>query len=141
MDIIEFLVDHVLLFVDFTREQLKELTAGAEVITFEPGEAVVEFGEKRRFLGVLIEGEAEVAVTDNSASKFRICVLKAGDIFGEMELMTGEKNIADVIGITHCKALCIPQEIFSTLLITHPKAILYLSQIISQRVKNYNFDV
>ena len=62
--------------------------------------------------------------------------LKAGDVFGEISMMTGEKNPADVIGISRCKAIIIPQAIFSSEMLIHPSTVRYLSRIITDRLKN-----
>lgn len=135
-DIIIFLKEQVPLFKDFPDARLKELVEGAQVSTFEPNEAIIGFGEEGRFLGIMLEGEAEVSVTDDAGEKQSIYVMKPGEMFGEMSLMTGDKTTADIIGIDLCKALLIPQHIFSTILITHPPAIKQLSRTISERLKS-----
>jgi acetate kinase len=140
MDIMKFLLEKVPLFKGFPGDRLKELVDESRVITFEPHEAVIEFGEKGNFLGILLSGEAEVSVTDDSGKMHRIDVLKTGDIFGEMSIMTGDKTIADIIGITRCEALLIPQNVFTTTLISHPPAITFLSKTISERLKRFAFD-
>ena len=132
-----FLKEQVELFRDFPDNRLRELIEGSRVTTFEGNEAVVEFGEEGRFMGVLLSGRAEAAVTDNTGNKVRISLLEAGSIFGEMSLMTGNLTIANIIGITRCEALMIPQQLFSTVLITHPPAIRYLSRMITERTTQW----
>jgi len=139
-EVIEFLRSQAELFKGFPDTRLKELAEGSHITTFEPNEAVIRFGEEGRFLGILIDGEAEVSVTDDSGEKARIGMLGPGDIFGEMSLMTGDKTIADVIGVTCCTALIIPQSRFSTILISHPPAIKHLSKTISERLKKLAYD-
>ena len=134
-DILDFLQKEVPLFKDFPSERLENLIVGSRVTTFEPNEAILSFGEEGHFLGILIDGEAEVSVTDDSGEDHRISVLKRGEMFGEMSLMTGDKTTASVIGLTHCKALLIPYQVFSTVLITYPPAIRYMSKTISERLK------
>lgn len=138
--IIEFLKNQVALFKGFPDARLKELAEGSRVTTFEPKEAIIRFGEEGRFLGILLDGEAEVSVTDDSGEKHHIGMLKPGDIFGEMSLMTDDKTMADVIGATRCKVMLIPQSLFSTILITHMPALKHLSKTISERLKRYAYD-
>jgi len=64
--VIEFLKTEVPLFDGFSDDRLEELAKGSRLMTFEPNEAVVEFGDEGRFLGVLIDGSAEVSVTDEA---------------------------------------------------------------------------
>lgn len=139
-EIISFLKEKVPLFKDFSDDKLQELVDESHLITFEQNEAVIEFGEEGRDLVVLIEGEAEAAVTDDTGEKHRIGTFKPGDYFGEISLMTGDKTIADVIGVTRCQALLIPLMLFSTVLVTNPSAVKLLSKSLSKRVKNWAYD-
>jgi acetate kinase len=134
--VFEFLKSRAAFFKGFSEEQLKRLAEGSHVTTFEPNEAVIEFGEEGRFMGILMDGEAEVSVTDDSGEKHILGVLKAGDVFGEMALMTGDKTMADVLGLSRCTALLIPEGLFSTVLITYPPAIKSLSKMITDRLKS-----
>lgn len=140
MDVLNFLKNNVPLFNGFPEEKLKELIEESSITSFEPNEAVIEYGESGNFLGILLSGEAEVSITDNSGHKHRIAVLKQGDVFGEMSLMAGDKTMADVIGISHCQALIIPQNVFSTILISHPPSITFLSKTITERLKKFAFN-
>jgi acetate kinase len=139
-NIVEFLKSRVSLFTGFSDARLTELVKGSRVTTFEPNEAIVEFGEEGRFLGILLDGEAEASVTDDSGKRHRIGTLNPGDIFGEMSLMTGDKTMADVIGTTRCQTLLVPQQLFSTLLVTQPQAVAYLSKRIVERLKMFAYD-
>lgn len=135
MDPRDFLKEKVALFADFSSEQIDTILSESSVVTFEPNEAVIEFGEEGRFFGVLLEGNAEVSYTDNQGVKHPVKVLEPGDIFGEMSLMTGDKTMADIIGLIRCKALLVPERVFSSSLITNPQAIKYLSKTISARIR------
>jgi acetate kinase len=130
-----FLKQNVPLFRDFSDDLLQKLVAGSKVVGFEPNEAIIEFGSEGRFLGVLLAGEAEVSVTDESGRPHRVRLLKAGDIYGEISLMTGDRTVANVIGATPGQTLLIPQPLFSTILMTQGSAIKYLSRLLVDRMK------
>lgn len=134
-ELIEFLTTRVELFKDFPADKLKELIDGSRVDTFEPNEAIIEFGKEGRFMGVILEGEAEAALMDDSGEKRSIATGKSGDIFGEIALMTGERALANLICVTRCKALLIPRDLFSQILITHPPALQHLARLISHKSK------
>ena len=136
-ELLKFLLEKVELFKDFPQDRLQEIIDGSTLTTFEGKEAIIEFGEEGRFMGVLLSGKAEAAVTDNTGEKTVLSTLGPGSIFGEIALMTGNKTMADVIGITRCAALLIPQQLFSRVLITHPPAIHYLSRTIAQRTTEW----
>ncbi len=121
------------LFADFPPDRLLEILQGSRVLSFEPDEAIIEFGEQGHFLGVLLHGHAEVSVADDSGARHRLQLLQPGALFGEMAMMTGEPTNADVIAVGRCRVLLIPQALFSTVLATHPSAIRHLSKMIQQR--------
>lgn len=136
-EILDFLKTKVALFSDFPEERLLPLAAGSRVTTFEGNEAVLECGTEARFLGVLLAGKAEAVVTDSTGRTVHLWALEPGDIFGEISLMTGSKTIANIVGITRCTTLLIPQALFATTLITHPPAIHYLSRSITERTRSW----
>lgn len=131
--IVAFLRKEVALFSDFSPEKLAELVDGSQVTTYEPNEAIIKFGDDGWFIGVLLDGIATASYTDDRGQLHPIGSLKAGDIFGEMAVMTGDKRMADIIGAMRCRVLVIPQALFSTLLVIHPPTIRQLSKIISER--------
>jgi len=136
-DLLDFLLTKVQLFKNFPQDKLKELVAASKITTFEGNEAVIKFGEEGVFLGVLISGQAEAAVTDNTGQKIRLAVLEAGDIFGEISLMTGNRTIASIIGITRCEAMLIPHSVFASYLLTQASTIHYLARIITERTAKW----
>jgi len=128
-----FLKANVSIFKNIPEPKINDLIKASHLRTFETNEAVIECGEEGTFLGIMIEGEAEVSFADDSGTRHRLALLKPGDLFGEMSLMTGDRTVADVIGTGHCHALLIPQNAFSTMLAANPSAIMSLSKLISDR--------
>lgn len=120
-------------FADFPADRLAEIVEGSGLRSFEPDEAIIEFGEQGSFLGVLLQGEAEASVADDSGARHRLQLLGPGALFGEMALMTGEPTSADVIAVGRCQVLLIPQALFSSVVATHPAAIRHLSRMIRER--------
>ncbi|KAF0118698.1 MAG: hypothetical protein FD149_504 [Rhodospirillaceae bacterium] len=135
VDMANFLATRVKLFKNFPAGRLHQLVERADVRTFEPNEAILEFGEENRIFGALVEGQAIVAVTDDSGLQHRLAELNPGDFFGEMALMTGDKTCADVIAVTRCTAIIIGEEAFCSLVTTHPPVVRTLSKLISDRVR------
>jgi acetate kinase len=134
-EIMAFLKDQVALFREFTDAKRDQLIRESRIVTFDPGEAIIKFGEEGLFLGVVLDGEAEASVTDDAGDRHVLAPLKAGDIFGEMALMTGNKAMADVIAGSRCRVLLIPQRLFSTDIATDLHAVSCLSRIIVDRFR------
>ena len=114
--LIEFLRQGVCLCKYFTDERLEQLVTESRVVSYEPNEAVVEFGEDAAFLGVLLEGDLVVSVIGDGGQRQVLGKLTAGDTFGEMALMSGEKTLADIIAETRCQVLRIPVDLFQSLI-------------------------
>jgi acetate kinase len=131
--VVDFLQDSVSLFKDFDRDLLEELVGGSRVVSYEPQEALVEFGEDAHCLGVLLEGEASCSLVSDSGRRRTLGRLEPGDTFGEMALMTGDKTMCDVIADTRCRVLLVPLTLFSTLIMSQPRAVRHLSKTFSTR--------
>ena len=69
MDIPIFLKEKVPLFKALTDPEAADLVNESQVRSFEAREAVIEFGEEGLFVGVLLEGEAEVSVYLDTGQK------------------------------------------------------------------------
>jgi acetate kinase len=134
VDIAAFLKNSVPLFHSLPERDLADLVHESQVLTFEAKEAVIEYGEEGLFVGVLLEGEAEASVYLDTGRKKRIEILKPGDLFGEMSLMSGEKTVADVVGVTRCKAVLIPHSLLSEILVRQPDMVKVISEIIQARL-------
>ena len=139
-DIAAFLRERVGLFQVLSETHTAELAAGARVVACEPNEAVVEFGEDADFLGVLLEGELSVSVVGDGGLRREIGRFTAGDTFGEMALMSGEKTQADFIAATQCRVLRIPVALFQSIIMTEPKAVQFISRTIAERFRRVMAD-
>jgi acetate kinase len=138
--LIEFLKQHVGLCKHFDDNRLDQLVKESRVVSYEPSEAIVEFGEAAGFLGVLLEGELAVWVPGDGGQRQVIGHFKAGDTFGEMALMSGDKTMADFIAETRCQVLRIPVAVFQSAIMTDPRAVQHISRTIVDRFKQVMAD-
>ena len=133
IDLKRFFLEQVRLFETFSAEKVEEIVLKSRLATFEGNEAILETGDEGKMFGVLISGHAEISMTDNTGTRSVIAQLEAGDVFGVMSLLTGDRVTADVIAGNRCFALMIPQEVFNTHILTNPKAVAYLSRLLAER--------
>jgi len=126
-----FLQERVSLFHSFPAERVQEVVGGSRVVSFEPHEAILEFGEDATFLGVLLDGEASRSIVSNSGERQIVGRLQPGDVFGEMALMTGDKTTCDVIADTCCRVLLVPVTLLSTAIMSQPQAVRQISKTIT----------
>lgn len=135
-----FLKKNVGLFTQFSDNRLAELVAGSQVVSYEPNEAIVEFGEDATHLGVLLEGQASASVVAEAGERQVVARLKAKDTFGEMALMTGEKTVVDIIAETRCSVLLVPVSLFSSVIMTESRAVQHISRTMSERFRTVMLD-
>jgi acetate kinase len=124
------------LFQSFSAEKLEELVEKSHVKTFAPQEVIIQFSQPGRFLGIMLEGEAEAVISEKTGERIRLGLLKRGHILGEASLLTGEPTNANVIALTKCKLFLIPQAIFSIFLAVNPDAVRIMAKTITDRLKS-----
>ena len=77
-------------------DQLERLAAGLRHAPFTKGEIMTRQGAEAHWLYMIVAGEASVHVSVDGIDR-EVARLRAGNIFGEMSLMTGEPRSATVI--------------------------------------------
>jgi len=123
------------LFKDFLDKEIKELIERSHIKEFSPREIIIPVGQPGRFLGIIIEGEAEAVITDKSGERRRLGMLNQGDFLGEISLLTGEPTNADVIALKKCRLLMIPHDVFVVFLTVNPHAVRIMAKTISERLR------
>jgi acetate kinase len=123
------------LFRSFPPVELEQLVERSRLQAFASQEVIISFGQPGRFLGIILDGEAEAVVTNELGERQRIGLLQVGDFLGEISLLTGEPTNADVIALKKCQILLIPQETFSTFLTTNPEALRVMAKTITERLR------
>ncbi len=121
------------LFGCLTESQLEFLIDGSRTVHFGRGERIIEQGADGSSMFVLLEGTAQVSVTQNGAASIRVGVLRAGDCFGEMSLLTGEKRTATIQADHDCEVLEIAKPTMAELLRDSPDCVTQLSELLAHR--------
>jgi NADH:quinone reductase (non-electrogenic) len=88
---------------------------------FDAGEYVVRQGDVGDKLYIIKKGEVEVLKARAGASDERVAVLKGGDSFGEMALLTGAPRTATVRSMTPLDVMVVGREDFLALIGSFPE--------------------
>ena len=120
------------LFGCLDEAQLTALIRSAHTIHFGRGERIIEQDAEGASMFVLLEGTAQVSVLQNGAS-IRVGVLRTGDCFGEMSLLTGEARTATVRAEHDCEVLEIGKSAMAKLLRDAPQCVTQLSDLLARR--------
>ncbi|HZS09746.1 MAG TPA: mechanosensitive ion channel family protein [Blastocatellia bacterium] len=121
------------LFQALTDEEKKWLAERLRVAPFTKGEAMTRQGAEAHWLYIITKGSAEVQVTVNGGQSRSVATLGAGDFFGEMSLMTGEKRSATVVALEDTECYRLDKEVFQDVLHERPEIAEHISQILVER--------
>ena len=112
--------------------QLKILRDSPSKI-YGAGETIVRQGEEGDSFYIIKAGECDIWVATASHVPEKVATLKAGQFFGEMSLLTGEKRSATVQAITDVEVVEIKKECFSQILQASPGLLEHLGTILAER--------
>ena len=120
------------LFKSFTDDQLDALLPRGQLSSFGRGEKLIEQGDDGESMFILVKGEANVVMRRNGFET-HVASLKAGDCFGEMSLLSGEKRSASVLAKSDCEVVEIGKPILANSLKENPELLDKLSSLLAQR--------
>ena len=119
-------------FQVLTDEERGDLAPRLLTAYFARGEAITRQGAEAHWLYIIAEGDAEVEV--NLGGKLqKVATLHAGDLFGEMGLMTGEPRSATVHAVTDVTCYRLGKEAFMDVIQSRPEIAEQISLILARR--------
>jgi CRP-like cAMP-binding protein len=103
-------------FFEFlTEEEREEFTAGSELVTFEPGEVIIEEGGETHDLFVLTSGRVEVSKSISGGRNRLLAEIDATSertVVGERGLLGESGASATVRAASRVEAIQVPRETF-----------------------------
>ncbi len=120
------------LFQCLPESQLDDLLKKSKLDHFGRGERVIEEGAAGDSMFILLRGTASVSVSKNGTN-IQVGVLRSGDCFGEMSLLTGEPRSATVRADGDCYVMEISQPMMADVLRQSPESLQQLSELLARR--------
>jgi small-conductance mechanosensitive channel/CRP-like cAMP-binding protein len=120
------------LFEYLSDAQLENLVKESHLNHFGRGERVIDEGAEGDSMFILLRGAAHVSVSKNG-TKIQVATLNAGDCFGEMSLLTGEKRSATVSADGDCYVMEIHKPVMAEVIRQSPDCLQRLSEILARR--------
>ena len=133
MDTITFLKS-VAAFKGATGDSLKALAAGASMHDFASGAIIIPHGSRIEFVGLVVEGEAEVRSGPSAQDAPVIGRIGSAELMGEMSLLTGEPTIAEVRAVGRCRVLELPQFGMTLFMAANPSVLQALAKVLTARL-------
>jgi small-conductance mechanosensitive channel/CRP-like cAMP-binding protein len=119
-------------FQFLTEPELTALAPRMATARFLRGEAITRQGAEAHWLYIIADGDAAVDVAVDGKSQ-HVATLHAGEIFGEMGLMTGELRTATVNALTDVTCYRLGKEEFQDILTSRPEIAEQISLILAKR--------
>jgi CRP-like cAMP-binding protein len=116
------------LFRDFDPSERRGIVEKFRMRQAAPGEKVIVEGKSSDGLYVVLHGSVQV-----SAKNTEVALLKEGEIFGEMSLLTREPATATITSPGNSILLRLPRDKFQELVVTHPQILALVSELSEKR--------
>jgi CRP-like cAMP-binding protein len=104
-----------------------------DTVNFPAGDTIIRHGEVGDFMYVLVEGEAEIRLSDQVIS-----VVSSGALLGELALIDRTPGNADVVARTACRLVAIDERRFRFLVQQTPNFALDVMKVIAERLRAMN---
>ena len=124
------------LFVPFTKSQQGELLRRFEGHELEDGVSIIREGERGQGLFLILSGEVDVISHEASTEPVNLARLRAGDMFGEMSLVTDQPTSATVRTATAATVLFLAREYVERLAEAVPQVQAYFEQLALNRARD-----
>lgn len=121
------------LFRPFDRTQQRDLLRRFTSHDVAAGTAIIREGDEGRGLYVVLSGEVEVAKKGTGGTDTPLATLRAGDVFGEMALLTGGAATATVIAARPSTVLFLAREYVARIVAGVPEIKAYLEALADDR--------
>ncbi len=117
-------------FSTLSKKELERLAADTDVVSFAPGQSVVEEGMLGETMFVVLSGEAKVL-----RGRRRLGMIRPGDVFGEVAVLDGAPRSASVIAETPLTAVRLFRRTLMQLLRSEPQIALKILDGIVRRMR------
>ncbi len=123
-------IAHVEVMQSIPARERQAIVAFLKPVFAAPGDVLCREGEPGEYFYMVVEGEAEVLKGEKVVN-----TMGAGEVFGEMSLLTGEPRSATVIARTPMELYQLHQEHFQNVLTWSPHMAWALSRALARRLQ------
>jgi small-conductance mechanosensitive channel/CRP-like cAMP-binding protein len=127
------MLERVSILAPLTDAERLELAGQLSTAPFRRGETITRQGNEAHYLYIIAKGDAEVRVGADGAEARVVAKLGAGQVFGEMGLMTGEPRSATVVALTDSVCYRLDKRAFSEILQRRPEIAEAISHLLAKR--------
>jgi len=100
-----------------------------------PRTIIVHEGQLGNGVYLVLDGSLKVYVSNDEGNEVILTLLKAGDQFGEIALLSGRARTASVMTVTASTLFLIPSDLFGSILARHPQLLGELTDQLTRRIE------
>ena len=132
-----FLVSNQPLFQALSNKEKIFVANRSQVLEYNKADTIYRKGQKRSFLYIVISGRVSLFYPRKTPQKKEIAVdvLRKGDYFGIISLLTGRSHSLSARVINDARILRIDERAFKQILNRIPKLAIHFSRVLSRRLK------
>jgi CRP-like cAMP-binding protein len=117
------------LFKDFDPSERRAIAERFKMRQVGADDVLITEGKNSDGLYVVLHGQVKVEKVVEDGQEVPLALLKEGDLFGEISLLTRKPAIATVTATGNTILLKLPRENFQELILTHPQILELVSQL------------
>ncbi len=126
-------LDGIDLFHSLTTEERRTVAEHLVYALFSKGDIITRQGAMAHWLYLITEGQVEVILEGPHEQRHTVSKLAAGDIFGEMGLMTGEPRRATIVALNDIVCYRLDKSSLEKILLARPSLAEDLSRVMAKR--------
>lgn len=126
-------LQHAELFRSLTDSEREILAERLQYAPYANGDVITRKGAVAHWLYLVTSGEARVTIDLPDGSNKEVNLLRAGDFFGEMALMTGAPRRATVTASTDVECYRLDKQSFADLILARPAIAEEISHLLAAR--------
>ena len=123
----------VSLFAELPPADLQPIAAIAEEHAFAEGDSIAEQGDPGDAMHIIVSGDVSVVVRGDEGERV-VAVRSAGDVVGEMAVVTNEPRIAGLVARGDVRVLSIARPEFEAILRERPETALGVIRVLCRRL-------
>ena len=131
-------LDSVPFFAPLSEEERDRLARGMRSESYAKSELVIRQGDGGDSFYLISEGQVQVRVGSpespaGPSSGNVVATLTAGQFFGEMSLMTGERRSATVVALTDTRLYVVDRDAFQGIIASNQQLVTAIGEVLAER--------
>jgi len=128
-------------FHGISKEEIQKIEQTAERRRYKKGIIIMGKDDGTDYLCVLLSGRVQVYLDDNHCKRITVNTVYAGELFGELAMLSGEPRSANVVVVEDCEVLLMQRDYVMQVIGDFPEFSINLIQRLARKVNSLTEEV